>query len=76
MGPTASPALRSSIQSTRWWHPLDEKPGPNPVARRPLPWTGDFLDGLGITSVCWPMRIHPNIANEQTRADGYGIVRF
>ena len=41
-----SPALVNTIYG-RWWHPLDEKPGPNPVPDSPLPWTGDFQDGLG-----------------------------
>ena len=41
-----SPALVNTIYG-RWWHPLDEKPGPNPVPGSPLPWTGDFQDGLG-----------------------------
>ena len=47
-GPYAftSPALVNTIYG-RWWHPLDEKPGPNPVPDSPLPWTGDFKDGLG-----------------------------
>ncbi|MFZ9345379.1 MAG: hypothetical protein ACO268_09555, partial [Opitutales bacterium] len=47
-GPYAltSPALVNTIYG-RWWHPKDEKPGPNPVVGSPLPWTGDFRDGLG-----------------------------
>jgi hypothetical protein len=47
-GPFAftSPALVNTIYG-RWWHPKDEKPGPNPVSGSALPWTGDFLDGLG-----------------------------
>ena len=47
-GPYAftSPALVNTIYG-RWWHPEDEQPGPNAVPGSPLPWTGDFLDGLG-----------------------------
>ena len=70
-----SPALVNTIYG-RWWHPLGEKPGPNPVAVSPLPWTGDFLDGLGNRISMLTYANPPNIANEQSRADGYGIVRF
>jgi hypothetical protein len=70
-----SPALVNTIYG-RWWHPLDEKPGPNAVASSPLPWTGDFLDGLGNRISMLAYANPPNIANEQSRADGYGIVRF
>ena len=35
-----SPALVNTVYG-RWWHPLDEQPGPNPVPNSPLPWTGD-----------------------------------
>ena len=41
-----SPALVNTVYG-RWWHPVDEKPGPNPVPGSPLAWTGDFKDGLG-----------------------------
>ena len=41
-----SPALVNTIYG-RWWHPQDEQPGPNPVPKSPLPWTGDYEDGLG-----------------------------
>ena len=41
-----SPAIVNTIYG-RWWWPEDEKAGPNPVAQSPLPWTGDYLDGLG-----------------------------
>ncbi|MEN8693951.1 MAG: hypothetical protein ACN4GG_08290 [Akkermansiaceae bacterium] len=76
-GPYAftSPALVNTIYG-RWWHPDDEKAGPNPVPNSPLPWTGDFLDGLGnkITMLAYA---NPEDRNdEQKRADGYGISRF
>ncbi|MFM1871271.1 MAG: hypothetical protein RL398_693, partial [Planctomycetota bacterium] len=47
-GPFAftSPALVNTIYG-RWWHPEDEQPGANPVPGSPLPWTGDYEDGLG-----------------------------
>jgi hypothetical protein len=70
-----SPALVNTIYG-RWWHPLDEKPGPNPVPGSPLPWTGDFLDGLGNRISMLAYANPPDIADEKQRADGYGIARF
>ncbi len=76
-GPFAftSPALVNTIYG-RWWHPLDEKPGPHPVADSPLPWTGDFLDGLGNKISMLAYANPEDVANERKRADGYGVVRF
>lgn len=76
-GPYAftSPALVNTIYG-RWWHPLDEKPGPNPVAGSPLPWTGDFKDGLGNKMSIMAYANPPDIKDERQRADGYGLVRF
>ncbi len=70
-----SPALVNTIYG-RWWHPLDEKPGPNPVANSPLPWTGDFKDGLGNPISMMAYANPEDIQNEQQRADGYGLIRF
>jgi hypothetical protein len=70
-----SPALVNTIYG-RWWHPLDEKPGPNPVPGSPLPWTGDFRDGLGNPISMLAYANPPDIADERQRADGYGIARF
>jgi len=70
-----SPALVNTIYG-RWWHPLDEKPGPNPIPDSPLPWTGDFHDGLGNKISMLAYANPPDIADEKQRADGYGIVRF
>ena len=70
-----SPALVNTIYG-RWWHPLDELPGPNPVANSPLPWTGDFKDGLGNRMSLLAYANPPNIQDEKQRADGYGIARF
>jgi len=70
-----SPALVNTIYG-RWWHPLDEKPGPNPVPGSPLPWTGDFHDGLGNKISMLAYANPPDIAAEKERADGYGIARF
>lgn len=76
-GPYAftSPALVNTIYG-RWWHPADEKPGPNSVPNSPLPWTGDFLDGLGNRISMLAYANPPNIMDEKQRADGYGLVRF
>lgn len=70
-----SPALVNTIYG-RWWHPLDEQPGPNPVPGSPLPWTGDFKDGLGNRISMMAYANPPDIADEKQRADGYGLVRF
>ncbi len=76
-GPYAytSPALVNTIYG-RWWHPRDEKPGPHPVPNSPLPWTGDFKDGLGnrISMLAYANPVDPK--DERQRADGYGTVRF
>lgn len=70
-----SPALVNTIYG-RWWHPLDERPGPNPVPGSPLPWTGDFQDGLGNRISMLAYANPPDIQDEKQRADGYGLVRF
>jgi hypothetical protein len=70
-----SPALVNTIYG-RWWHPLDEKPGPNAVPGSPLPWTGDFKDGLGNHISMLAYANPPDVRNERQRADGYGLVRF
>ncbi len=69
------PALVNTIYG-RWWHPLDEKAGPNPVPNSPLPWTGDFKDGLGNKISMLAYANPENRNDEKKRADGYGIVRF
>ena len=76
-GPFAftSPALVNTIYG-RWWHPLDEKPGPNAVKGSPLPWTGDFKDGLGNKISMLAYANPPKISDEKQRADGYGIAKF
>ncbi|MEN3941221.1 metallophosphoesterase family protein [Prosthecobacter sp. SYSU 5D2] len=76
-GPYAftSPALVNTIYG-RWWHPLDEKPGPNPLPGSPLPWTGDFHDGLGNKISMMAYANPPDIQDEKQRADGYGVVKF
>ncbi len=70
-----SPAIVNTIYG-RWWHPLDEQPGPNPVPNSPLPWTGDFRDGLGNRLSMLAYANPEDLQDEKKRADGYGIVRF
>jgi len=69
------PALVNTIYG-RWWHPLDEKAGPNPVPGSPLPWTGDFKDGLGnrISMLAYANPV--DVTDERQRGDGHGIARF
>ncbi len=76
-GPFAftSPAIVNTIYG-RWWWPEDEKPGPNPVADSPLPWTGDYLDGLGNKISMMAYANPPNRKDEKQRGDGFGVVRF
>lgn len=56
----------------RWWWPLDEQPGENHDPENPLPWTGDYLDGLGnrITMYAYANPESPS------RAGGFGLIRF
>ncbi len=76
-GPYAftSPALVNTIYG-RWWHPRDERPGANSVPDSPLPWTGDYRDGLGNKISMLAYANPKTIRDERHRADGYGIVRF
>jgi 3',5'-cyclic AMP phosphodiesterase CpdA len=76
-GPYAftSPALVNTIYG-RWWHPQDEQAGPHSVENSPLPWTGDYLDGLGNKISMLAYANPADIADERQRADGYGLVRF
>jgi hypothetical protein len=55
---------------------MDEKAGPNPVANSPLPWTGEFKDGLGNRITMMAYANPTDVSNERERADGYGIARF
>ena len=72
-GPWAftAPAIVNTIYG-RWWHPEDERPGGRPIAGSPLPWTGDYEDGLGnrLTMVAYANPEDP--ADERRRGDGFG----
>jgi hypothetical protein len=86
-GPYAftNPAMVNSYYG-RWWWPADEKAGANPIPGSPLPWTGDYLDGLynKITMIAYANPAFDNIklmrANQRNPeallADGYGLIRF
>ena len=76
-GPYAftSPAIVNTIYG-RWWHPKDESPGPNAVKDSPLPWTGDYLDGLGNRIRMLAYANPADRRDERQRSDGYGICRF
>ncbi len=76
-GPFAftSPAIVNTIYG-RWWRPEDEKPGLRPIYNSPLPWTGDFKDGLGNKITMHAYANPENRQNELKRADGFGVARF
>lgn len=76
-GPYAftSPAIVNTIYG-RWWHPLEEKAGANPMQNSPLPWTGDYLDGLGNKINMMAYANPTDRKDEKQRADGFGIARF
>lgn len=70
-----SPAIVNTIYG-RWWHPADEQSGPNAVPGSPLPWTGDYLDGLGNHIRMLAYANPEDRMDERKRADGYGLARF
>ena len=76
-GPYAftSPALVNTIYG-RWWHPADAKAGPNALENSPLPWTGNYLDGLGNKITMLAYANPTDRSDEKQRADGYGLSRF
>jgi hypothetical protein len=72
-----NPAIVNTIYG-RWWSPLEEKAGANPIVGSPLPWTGDYEDGLGnkITMHAYANPPADHKTNEKNRADGYGLIHF
>jgi hypothetical protein len=76
-GPFAfiSPALVNTVYG-RWWHPENEMEGDNPVSGSPLPWTGDYRDGLGNYIRMMAYANPGNLSDERQRGDGFGIARF
>ena len=89
-GPWAftSPATVNTIYG-RWWWPEDEQPGGGVALDSPLPWTGDYLDGLGnrLTMAAYANPGFTTMAEARKQAsesetgraelaDGYGLARF
>ncbi len=70
-----SPAIVNTIYG-RWWQPADQQAGPNAVSGSPLPWTGDYEDGLGNKLTMLAYANPEDRTDELKRADGYGIARF
>lgn len=72
-GPFAfvAPAIINNYYK-RWWHPANDQKSENPEPGNPLPFNGDYLDGLGnkITMVAYA-----NPSEEFSRG-GFGLVRF
>lgn len=56
----------------RWWWPEDENAGANADPNNPLPWTGDYLDGLG-NKITMHAYANPESRSE---AGGFGLIRF
>ena len=76
-GPYAftSPAIVNTIYG-RWWKPENEAAGPNAIAGSPLPFTGDFEDGLGNKIHMMAYANPPDRTDEKQRGDGFGVARF
>ena len=70
-----TPAIVNTIYG-RWWQPQPQRAGINPLPDSPLPWTGEFLDGLGNQIRMLAYANPTDRTDELKRADGYGIVRF
>ncbi len=72
-GPFAfvAPAIVNNYYS-RWWSPENEKAGNNPEPGNPLPFNGEYLDGMGNKI---NMIAYANPSKEYSRG-GFGIVRF
>jgi hypothetical protein len=77
-----SPAIVNNYYG-RWWWPEGGEAGANPIEGSPLPWTGDYEDGLGnkITMIAYAnpdpeanRRVERD--PEDDWADGYGLARF
>ena len=81
-----NPALVNTIYG-RWWWPEDEQAGGGERIESPLPWTGDYLDGLynKITMHAYANPGFKDMPEARRRAaegdtvelaDGYGLIRF
>ena len=56
----------------RWWWPEDEQPGGNYDPENPLPWTGDYFDGMNNRITMYAYANPENISE----AAGFGLIRF
>ncbi len=76
-GPYAftSPAIVNTIYG-RWWQPESKQAGANSLAGSPLPWTGDYQDGLGNKISMLAYANPTDRKDARKRGDGFGIVRF
>jgi hypothetical protein len=72
-GPFAfvAPAIVNNYYSC-WWDPEDKKPGANPEPGNPLPYNGDYYDGMGNKI---RMIAYANPSEEYSRG-GFGLIRF
>lgn len=80
-----NPAIVNSYYG-RWWWPENEQPGDRPIPGSPLPWTGDYLDGLynRITMIAYANPEFGDIRTLRSKqrdpevnlGDGYGLIRF
>ncbi len=70
-----SPAIVNTIYG-RWWHPQNEQSGPNAPVASPLPWTGDYRDGLGNRIHMLAYANPADRQDETQRGDGFGVARF
>lgn len=79
----AGPALVNSVYG-RWWWPEAERAGGGHSVASPLPWVGDYEDGMGnrITMHAYAnpsLGTNKELVNDptgQNRGDGYGLVRI
>jgi hypothetical protein len=76
-GPYAftSPAIVNTIYG-RWWWPEDERAGDHADPDSPLPWVGDYRDGLGNRIHMMAYANPQDIQDPTQRGDGFGIARF
>ncbi len=72
-GPFAfiAPAIVNNYYN-RWWHPGNDEPGGSPEPGNPLPFNGNYLDGMGNKI---RMVAYANPEEKFTRG-GFGLVRF
>ncbi len=69
-----SPAIVNTVYG-RWWCPQEAELN-NTDRHSPLPWTGNFLDGLGNKIQMIAYANPQDVSNEKQRGDGFGVARF